>query len=81
MQVKQGVIVKKSGDKSVRVRVTERQAHPKYKKIYTVVKHFVAHDEANECGVNDAVTIQSCRPISKQKSWKVVDRTPAIVTE
>ncbi|MEK7145984.1 MAG: 30S ribosomal protein S17 [Patescibacteria group bacterium] len=71
MRSKQGVIVSKSGDKSIVVVVHTYRTHPKYKKRFRVSKKFHAHDEKNECKVGDTVTIYETRPLSKLKRWTV----------
>ncbi|MDH5518643.1 MAG: 30S ribosomal protein S17 [Gammaproteobacteria bacterium] len=59
-------------DKTVTVTVERRVRHPLYGKIIKRSSKFHVHDEANECNVNDVVTIEQCRPISKLKSWRLV---------
>jgi len=69
----QGTVANKSGDKTVRVRIIERRTHPKYKKIYSITKHMIVHDEKNQCALGDEVSIVPCKPMSKTKSWAVQD--------
>lgn len=71
-QQMQGVVTSSSMDKTVVVRVDMRKRHPKYHKAYTVSKKYKAHDEANEYAVGDTVIIESTRPISKDKKFKVL---------
>ena len=59
-------------DKTVTVIVERKVRHPLYGKIIKRSSKFHVHDEANECNVNDVVTIEQCRPISKLKSWRLV---------
>jgi len=61
-------------DKTVTVLVDRRVMHPLYKKFIRRSKHYAAHDEANTCKIGDAVRIEECRPISKRKTWLVVER-------
>ena len=68
-----GQVVSKSGDKTVVVRVDRRVMHPIYKKFITRSKKFHAHDERNAHKVGDSVRIQECRPLSKLKTWEVVE--------
>jgi len=68
-----GQVVSKSGDKTVVVRIDRRVMHPIYKKFITRSKKFHAHDEKNTHKVGDAVRIQECRPMSKLKTWEVVE--------
>ena len=67
-----GMVVSDKMDKTVVVKVDERKRHPKYHKSYTVSKKFKAHDESNEYKVGDRVVIESTRPISKEKKFKVL---------
>jgi small subunit ribosomal protein S17 len=61
-------------DKTVTVLVDRRVMHPLYKKFIRRSKKYAAHDEANLCQVGDLVRIEECRPISKRKTWLVVER-------
>lgn len=67
-----GVVVSTKCDKSVVVRVARRVTHPKYKKIVTQSKRYMAHDENNSFNVGDVVTIAEIAPISKRKTWEVL---------
>lgn len=69
MITKKGTIVKKSGDKTVKVRVEEYVQHPKYKKQYTKSSHLLVHDENNKGVVGESVMIAQSRKQSKNKSW------------
>ena len=69
MITKKGTIVKKSGDKTVKVLVSEFAQHPKYKKRYTKTSHILVHDEQNKGVVGEEVTIAQDRKVSKKKSW------------
>ena len=71
-RVLKGMVVSDKSDKTVVVRVNRRFMHPIYKKYITKSKKFSAHDEANTCKLGDMVSIQECRPISKNKSWRVL---------
>jgi len=61
-------------DKTVTVLVDRRVMHPLYKKFIRRSKNYAAHDEHNTCKVGDTVRIEECRPISKRKTWMVVER-------
>jgi small subunit ribosomal protein S17 len=61
-------------DKTVTVLVDRRVMHPLYKKFIRRSKKYAAHDEGNECKVGDLVRIEECRPISKRKTWMVIER-------
>lgn len=67
----QGTVVSDKMDKTVVVEVEYKVMHPLYKKYLKKSKKFKAHDENNECKFGDTVLIESSRPISKQKSWKL----------
>lgn len=68
-----GVVVSDKMDKTVLVDISRYVKHAKYKKYQKITKKFKAHDEANACKVGDKVSIEECRPISKGKSFKVVE--------
>jgi len=61
-------------DKTVTVLVNRRVMHPLYKKFIRRSKNYAAHDELNLCKTGDVVRIEECRPISKRKTWLVVER-------
>jgi small subunit ribosomal protein S17 len=53
--------------------------HPLYKKFIRRSKKYAAHDEANECKAGDLVRIVECPPISKRKTWTVIERNGAVL--
>jgi small subunit ribosomal protein S17 len=61
-------------DKTVTVLVDRRVMHPLYKKFIRRSKKYAAHDEANLCKIGDTVRIEECRPMSKRKTWLVIER-------
>ena len=67
----QGVVVKRSGDKTVSVLVTRKVLHPKYHKTVKRFKKYLVHDERNEVNVGDTVSALECRPLSKTKSFRL----------
>lgn len=67
-----GVVVKKSGDKTVSVQVVLRHQHPKYGKTVESAKSYLAHDPRNAVEVGKTVTIRGTRPISAKKRWIVI---------
>ena len=69
-----GTVVSDKADKTVVVRVERRVKHPLYGKIIKLSKKYHAHDAANEFHVGEIVRIEECAPISKLKTWTVVDR-------
>lgn len=68
-----GVVVRKSGDKSVIVMVERRKRHERYGKILKETRRFHAHDEGNQVKVGDRVRIVEVRPVSRLKRWRVVE--------
>ena len=72
-----GTVVSDKGDKTVVVRVERRVKHPLYGKIIKLSKKYHAHDAANGFHVGEIVRIEECAPISKLKTWTVVDRIGA----
>ena len=69
-----GEVISNKMHKTVVVRVERIKEHKKYKKRYKVHKKYKAHDEKNEYQVGDKVIIEECRPISKDKRWRVVKK-------
>ena len=68
----QGVVVSDKMDKTVVVQVERVKEHPRYKKRIKVHKKYKAHDESNSYKIGDKVVIEDCRPISKDKKWRVI---------
>ena len=73
-RVLSGRVTSDKMDKTVTVLVDRRVMHPLYKKFIRRSKKYAAHDAANLCKVGDMVRIEECPPISKRKSWLVVER-------
>lgn len=69
-----GAVVSNKMNKTVVVKVDRYVEHPKYEKRFTISKKFKAHDENNEYKEGDVVIIEECRPISKDKTFKVVEK-------
>ena len=67
-----GLVVSRSGDKSIRVIIEWLTKHPKYGKYLKRTTKLGVHDERNIAAVGDKVEITECRPMSKTKSWRVV---------
>ena len=72
-----GTVVSDKTDKTVTVLVERKVKHPLYGKIIRRSKKYHAHDESNEFKPGDVVRIEETRPISKTKTWKVLDRVQA----
>ncbi|MCH5315902.1 MAG: 30S ribosomal protein S17 [Eubacterium sp.] len=72
-KTKVGIVTSNKMDKTVVVTIKGRVRHPLYNKIVNRTVKYKAHDENNECGMGDKVLIMECRPISKDKNWRVVE--------
>ncbi|MEK9165450.1 MAG: 30S ribosomal protein S17 [Patescibacteria group bacterium] len=70
-----GIIISDKMDKTIVVKVDRLKIHPKYHKRYTVSKKYKAHDKNNEYKIGDKVIIQECKPMSKDKKWKVIKKS------
>ena len=60
-------------DKTIVVAIEDSVQHKRYKKIVKRTYKLKAHDENNECGVGDTVKVMECRPLSKDKRWRLVE--------
>jgi small subunit ribosomal protein S17 len=72
-RVKQGRVASNKMDKTIVVVTETRVPHPVYKKIVRKSARFKAHDEKNEATVGDTVRIMECRPMSRDKRWRLVE--------
>lgn len=72
-RTQQGVVVSDKMDKTVVVKVERLTRHPLYGKVLRRARKFKAHDENNECHLGDVVRLAECRPLSKDKSFRVVE--------
>jgi len=68
-----GKVVSDKMDKTITVRIERRVKHPVYGKIINRSTKIKAHDEENVCRIGDVVTIKETRPLSKTKSWALVE--------
>jgi small subunit ribosomal protein S17 len=68
-----GRVVSDAMDKTVTVLVERRVKHPLYGKFIRRSTKIHAHDEDNACGRGDLVTVEQCRPLSKTKSWRLLE--------
>lgn len=73
LRIKSGIIIRKSGDKTVAVQVERKSSHPKYKKVVKSFKKFLAHDEENASNLGDIVEIAETKHLSKNKFHRVVN--------
>jgi len=76
-KTRKGVVVSKSGSKSIVVQTERRRVHPQYSKVVRQFKKFHVHDEENAAKVGDKVEIVECRPLSRLKRWRLVRITTA----
>lgn len=68
-----GTVVSDKMDKTIVVAIEDSVQHPLYKKIMKKTYKMKAHDENNECGIGDTVKVMECRPLSKDKRWRLVE--------
>lgn len=67
-----GIVVSDKSAKTIVVNVESVKIHPKYQKRYTVSRKYKVHDENNKFKVGDKVTFVECRPLSRDKRWRVI---------
>jgi small subunit ribosomal protein S17 len=72
-RIKQGQVASNKMDKTIVVVTETRVPHPVYKKIVRKSVRFKAHDEKNEAGIGDTVRIMECRPLSRDKRWRLIE--------
>lgn len=68
-----GKVVSNKMQKTIVVSVERKVMHPKYGKFIKMTSKFKAHDEKNECSMNDIVRVMETRPLSKDKRWRLVE--------
>jgi len=68
-----GEVISDKMTKTIIVRVERRFQHPQFKKVVTSYSKFYAHDEKEEASLGDRVRIAETRPLSKTKSWRLVE--------
>jgi small subunit ribosomal protein S17 len=68
-----GTVVSNKMDKTITVLLERRVKHPVYGKYITRSSKIHAHDESNQCNIGDTVTVTETRPISKTKTWKLLE--------
>ena len=69
----QGKVISAKMEKSIVVAVERKVKHPLYGKFMKRTTKLHAHDESNQCAIGDTVTVAESRPISKSKTWKLVE--------
>lgn len=72
-KTKMGIVTSDKMDKTITVAVLRKVKHPLYGKFVKKTSKFAAHDEKNECGIGDTVRIMETRPLSKNKTWRLVE--------
>ena len=78
---RQGIVVSDRMEKTIVVQIDERVMHPVYKKYESKRVKYKAHDETNNAKMGDTVLIEECRPLSRQKRWRlkdVIERAPEL---
>ncbi|MBB6051047.1 30S ribosomal protein S17 [Armatimonas rosea] len=71
-KTRQGVVTSDAMDKTIVVTITTLKPHPLYGRTLRRSRAFKAHDETNDAHTGDTVEIMECRPISKEKCWRLV---------
>ena len=72
-KLREGLVTSAKMDKTVVVAVVDRVQHRRYRKTLQRTRKLYAHDETNEVREGDKVRITECRPLSRQKRWRVVE--------
>lgn len=72
-RVIQGTVVSDKMQKTVVVSVERKKKHRLYHKVVTVTDRYKAHDENDNCKLGDIVRIEECRPMSREKRWRVIE--------
>ena len=72
LRIVSGTVTSNKMDKTITVAVSRRVMHPLYGKFVSKTTKYHAHDESNECGIGEKVTITQTKPYSKTKSYKLV---------
>ena len=73
-KVLKGKVTSAKNNKTIVVEVTRKFVHPFYSKVISRSKKYHAHDEKNKFKEGEIVSIIECKPISKKKTWEVIDR-------
>jgi len=77
-RILQGVVVSDKNDKTIVVNVERRFTHPVMKKTIRRTKKYHAHDDTNSVKEGDIVRIQECKPISKNKTWALLEKVEKV---
>jgi len=76
-----GKVVSNKMDKTITVLIERRVKHPVYGKYISRSSKIHAHDESNQCGIGDTVLVAQTRPISKSKTWKLLEVVESVASE
>lgn len=76
-----GKVVKRSGEKTISVEIVRVLRHKLYEKVIKRSVRYLVHDEQSQASVGDTVEIMSCRPISKLKTWRLLEVKLKAVSE
>ena len=76
-----GIVTSNKADKTITVQIERKVKHPLYGTIIKRSTKVHAHDEENTAAIGDIVTVQECRPLSKSKTWMLVDANNEISVE
>jgi len=69
---RQGLVVSDKMDKTIVVQVTAVKPHAEYKKVVRRTSRLKAHDENNDARIGDTVLVRECRPLSRDKTWRLI---------
>ena len=75
-----GQVISDKMDKTIIVAVERKFNHPTFGKVVKTNKKYKVHDERNECKVGDLIQICECRPLSKEKRWRLLGITKNVIT-
>ena len=73
-KILKGIITSSKSNKTVVVEVIRKFAHPFYGKVIKRSKKYHAHDEKNKFKEGELISIEECKPISKKKKWRVIEK-------
>jgi small subunit ribosomal protein S17 len=80
-KTKLGLVTSNKMDKTITVMVERKVKHPLYGKFVKKSTKFHAHDEKNECSIGDTVKIMESRPLSKTKTWRLVEVVEKVIPQ
>ena len=75
-----GVVTSDKADKTITVKIERKVKHPVYGKVMKRATKVHAHDENNTAAIGDMVTVKECRPISKNKTWVLIEEGSEIIS-